>query len=177
MHKVTGEVTTAIGEYLDGVGVSAGVDVREVGSNSVAVYITVPIGLRDEVDELAIYEALAGYDTLADVEIDLEIIDMAESNDELEGALADPDADDEQEDEDEYAADNLVVVDAYGRSEVRSKNNRASYDNYDEEEDDEDDDDYYDVEDDDEIVAGIDEYEPSWDELDEIMGEDKDEDY
>lgn len=176
MSNVRSALLRVIGDYLDGIGSPrVTVDISVVTDSSAAVYITAPAGLRDEIDEVAIYEALASDDYLSNIDIELEVIDAGEIKDELEGSLTDADSDDDEE-EDELAADNLTVLEPGEQREIHlrylqdTEEEEDEYDDDDIEEDGE-----YSSYDDGEDVEGVDEYEPTWSDLEEMMrGSDED---
>lgn len=177
MSNVKESLLHVIGEYLDSIGMSkVKVDIHMITPDSASVYITVPAGFRDEVDEVAIYNDIADDEQLAYIDIELDIIDEGEIKDELEGSIIDPDMDDaEEDDEDELAADNLTVLDPDGGREIHLRDLRDDEeDEYDDDEE-EDEDDNYSIYDEDDDIDGIDEYEPTWSDLEEVMrGSDED---
>ena len=65
MSMVRTKLLDLVGAALDGMGVSnVAVDVPIVTDNMITIYITPPAGLRDEVDELAIYNAISADSSL-----------------------------------------------------------------------------------------------------------------
>lgn len=180
MSSVRTNLLDLVGTTLDGMGVTnVSVDVPVVTDNMVTVYITTPSGVRDEIDELSIYNAISADPTFDDISVEIEIIDSSEESDALEGAFGTSESEDDEEEEDLLAADNLTLLDDDGGRELhmRSRSVGTEYepeeDEYDDEDEEEDDSEF---ESDDDIES-IDEYEPSWDDLEEIMKERSDDYY
>jgi hypothetical protein len=149
-----------IGKYLDSINAgSSSVDVPVCADRDITVYITPPAGYRDELDDVAIYDAIAAEPCFDDFDIEIEILDQDEREDALEGAYGTRELEDDEEEEDELEADKLSLVE---------DDDDPCYSDEDEDDDEDDDDIEYQ---DDEDIDGIDEYEPSWDDLAEIMRE------
>lgn len=172
MSVVRTKLLDLVGDALDGMGVSnVSVDVPIVADNMVTIYITPPAGLRDEIDELAIYNAISADSSFDDISVEIEIIDSAEEQDALEGAFGTSESEDDEEEEDILSADNLTLLDDDGSREIhmRSRSVDTEYepeeDEYEDEDEDEEDVEFESGDD----IESIDEYEPSWDDLEEIM--------
>ena len=147
-----------IGKFLDTQGIDdddVTVDIPVITDTSATVYITSKSSCVDDIDEIAMYEYLAQVKGLDNLELEIEVIDPSERDDALEGAAQrdSGDADDEEE-EDELAADNLNII----------EDDEDSYE-YSEEDEDYESDEY---EEDEESIDGVDDYEPTWEDFEEM---------
>lgn len=153
------KLITVISNCLDNLNVSdATIDIPIVDGSELIVYITPPSGKQDDIDYVSIYDAIAADPTFDSLDIEIEVVDTDEKSDALEGAYGTSESEDDEEEEDELEADNLrLVEDGYDDRDQ----------DYDEDEDE--DEDFEDADEDD--VGGIDEYQPSWRDLEEMMRE------
>lgn len=159
--SIKDKLLSVLGCYLDDVGASnSSVDVSIVEDTAV-VYIRPDAEAKNDVDDVAIYDVLASHSEFDDLDIEVEVIDPSEESDALEGAFGTTELEDDEEEEDELQADNLTLIED-------DCEYLGSGDGYGEEGDDYDDEDSVEFEDEEDIES-IDEYEPSWDDLDEIM--------
>lgn len=169
--NIKDKLLSVLGSYLDEAGAAgSSVDVSVVGDTAV-VYIRPDAGSRNEVDDVSVYDLLARHSEFDDLDIEVDVIDSDEESDALEGAFGTTELEDDEEEEDELQADNLTLIedDCEGVGIV------DGYESCIDDEDDEYDDDELDAEDTE--IDGIDEYEPSWDDLEEIMRERSDDYY